>query len=79
MVKEREHKLHTLETAFPYSIHGLFFKRATPRGAPSEEELGIQAGYGKRFWRSVFVEQIDDGVAKDLGYWVRQGIDDTSL
>lgn len=76
LVRRMEPNLQQCQIAPPLSLYMAFMDRAELTGAHTESG-GMGALQWRRFWRPVARE--DHQHQSDLGYWVRQGFDDTPL
>ena len=77
MVRKIGLKLRDCQIAPPRSLHRALMYRAESLGARTDSG-GCGALRFRRFWRPVTVGQKKQP-GKDLGYWVRQGVEDTPL
>ena len=77
MVRKIGPKLQHCQIAPPHSLHRALMYRAESLGARTDSG-GCGALRFRRFWRPVTVEQKEQP-GESLGYWVRQGVEDTPL
>ena len=75
LMRDQGSKLTDFQMAPSLSLHEALMQRAEKAGARIERG-GIGVGSWKRFWRPVIMHG-DSQSTNDLGYWVRQGKDDT--
>ena len=75
MVRKLGPQLQVCQIALPRSFHAALMLRVESVGARIESG-GRGALHWRRFWRSTIMAPGDQS-GNDLGYWVRQGVDDT--
>jgi len=77
LVRKIGPQLRDCQIAPPRSLHAALMSRAESAG--TRIDSGGQAGLSwTRFWRPVTVEKGEQS-ENEIGYWVRQGMDDTPL
>ena len=77
LVRHYGSKLRTCQIAPTRKLFTVLLQKAETAGARIEKG-GIGAGFWQQFWRPVTVDD-NDSTPNNLGYWVRQGKDDTPV
>ena len=78
LVRHYGSKLRICQIAPTRKLFTLLLEKAKAAGARVEKG-GISAGFWQQFWRPVTVDDDSGSTPNMLGYWVRQGKDDTPV
>ena len=78
LVRHYGSRLLTCQIAPARKFFTALLQKAEAAGARIEKG-GIGAGFWQQFWRPVTVDDDNGSTPNNLGYWVRQGKDDTPV